>query len=463
MTSSGALSYLSLILMPSKKSKSKGFIDKPPPGGTGTSAVSSEEEVVPEKDLISLNEPERVELGDFTAVWQHLSIQPTPEDPTPNTDSADDDSTPVSRKQFIQKTTIVEQSVTIKSKHKNIPDVQPSASSTLLADDKKSKQASKKTKKSKSKPAMTYSSPEDDIDDENLSSYEDKRNLYGPRRKSFLYVPPTFAPTTVSPKLRTVVPAAPPATDRRRNLVQKLVTKHPSEIDRILLPQSNFSAPSTYISSLATLQSPDIHIFIDNSNILIGFFEAYKLKHKISDPFFRAPKFDFHAFTTIIERGRPVSRKILVGSNPLTQPVALAQDLGYEVSILERVVDTSKRTALGNPYSSDSATRTPQREKKKEQAVDEILHLKILECLLDVEKPATIVLATGDAAPAEFSREGGFLKCIQRALKRGWHVELVCWRKSMSRLWREKVFRVEWSDTFTVVELDDYVDELVLE
>jgi hypothetical protein len=440
-------------------------MDKPAPFETGISVVSSEEEVVPEMDLISLNEPEKVELGDFTAVWQHLSIQPTPEDPSPNIGAANinEDSIPVSRKQLTQKTTTVQQNGTIKSKHQDNPDVQPSASSTLPANDKKSKQASKKTSKSKSKPTMAYSSPEDDIDDENTSSYESKRHLYGPRRKSFLYVPSTFTPATVSPKLSTVVPTAPSATNRRRNLVQKLVTKHPSEIDRIILPQSNFASPTTYISSLATLQSPDIHIFIDNSNILIGFFEAYKLKHKISDPFFRAPKLDFHAFTTIIERGRPASRKILVGSNPLTQPVALAQHLGYEVSILERVVDTSKRTALGNPYSSDSATRTPQRERKKEQVVDEILHLKILECLLDVEKPATIVLATGDAAPAEFSREGGFLKCIQRALTRGWHVELVCWQKSMSRLWREKVFRVEWSDTFAVVELDDYVDELVLE
>jgi len=83
--------------------------------------------------------------------------------------------------------------------------------------------------------------------------------------------------------------------------------------------------------------------------------------------------------------------------------------------------------------------------------------------LLDVAKPATIVLATGDAAPAEFSPEGGFLKCIQRALQRGWQVELVCWRKSMSRLWRDKVFRVQWKDTFSVVELDDFLDELVLE
>ena len=265
------------------------------------------------------------------------------------------------------------------------------------------------------------------------------------------------------PKPTSIVPAIPSAADRRRNLIQKLISKYPDEVNRILIPQSNSpSNNQSYLSSLATLQSPDLHIFIDNSNILIGFYDNYKSKHKITDPFFRPPKFDFHAFSTILERGRPVSRKILVGSNPLTQPVSLAQHLGYEVSILERVVDNKNiDSGGGNPYASDSATRTPQ--KKKEQAVDEILHLKILECLLDVEKPGIIVLATGDAAPAEFSPEGGFLKCIKRALTRGWFVELVCWRKSMSRLWRDKLFRIEWRDTFSVVELDDYVDELVLE
>ena len=95
--------------------------------------------------------------------------------------------------------------------------------------------------------------------------------------------------------------------------------------------------------------------------------------------------------------------------------------------------------------------------------MDEILHLKILECILDVQTPGTIVLATGDAAPAEFSPDGGFLKCVERALRRAWAVELVCWRKSMSRLWRDREFLNEWRHMFSIIELDEFVDELVLE
>ena len=465
MTSVGALSYLSLFLMSPKNTKLQSVVIAPTPDEDDHPTSSSDPELLPEIDLISLDEPESVDLGDFTNVWQHLAsfsniLQPVSE--------ADVTEIPASRKQFIQKLEAVKNTVIV-----NIPLDKYNTKRNIPLQSQKPKTCGKsKTPKApplkgRKKQVFAYSSPEDDIEDSAWysSSYEDKRNsLTSPRRKSFLYVPPSFSSPTVSPKSPSIVPAPPAATDRRRNLIQKLISNYPGEVNQILIPQSTSPSNGSYLSSLATLQSPDLHIFIDNSNILIGFYDNYKSKHKITDPFFRPPKFDFHAFSTIIERGRPIARKILVGSNPLTQPVSLAESLGYEVFILERVVDTTKRNiSSGNPYASDSATRTPQREKKKEQAVDEILHLKILECLLDVEKPGTIVLATGDAAPAEFSPEGGFLKCIKRALTRGWFVELVCWRKSMSRLWRDKIFRIEWRNTFSVVELDDYVDELVLE
>jgi len=463
MTSTGAPSYLSFILMPSKKPNLRQEVQKTAPGEVESPNGIATDDVLPELDLISLDEPEIVDLGDFSAVWEHLSVRSPPAKSSPVSEISD---LPASRKQLTQKSLAITQSgpVSVSPQQMITPEMLSISGDTSSPTKSDVKNAKRSKRKSTSKP--TYSSPEDEGEEESswyASSYEAKPQYYGsPRRKSFLYAPPSLSSPTPPSKPLSIPPAAPSATDRRRDLIQKLVAKYPDELDRILLTQSNRS-PSTYVSSLATLQAPDLHIFIDNSNILIGFFEAYKTKHGGTDPSFRAPKFDFHAFTTIVERGRGVSRKVLVGSNPLIQPVAMAQRLGYEVSILERVVDQSKRITSSSPYASDSATRTPQRERKKEQAVDEILHLKILECLLDVDKPATIVLATGDAAPAEFSPEGGFFKCIQRALTRGWHVELVCWKKSMSRLWREKMFRVEWRDTFSVVELDDFVDELLLE
>lgn len=412
----------------------------------------------PEPDLMSVTDPElSVQLGDFSAVWEYLNFNRLTLELSSTSGETE---RPASRKQLFKRGNAI----------KNVARAAVSSGSRACANAStkcEGRRTSNDLLKGKHLQTFAYRSPEEDHDYSPLylSSYEPRRvSFKSPRRKSFLYVPPTFSSLSPLPKPAWIASANASASERRRSLFQKLLAKYPGEVDRILFAQSGSQSSSPYLSSLATLQPLDLHIFIDNSNILIGFYDAYKSKHKKRNLLFRPPKFDFHAFTTIVERGRHSFRRILVGSNPLTQPVPLAQQLGYEVSILERVVDaTCNDVSTDTPYASDSATRTPHREKKKEQAVDEILHLKILECLLDVDKPTTIVLATGDAAPAEFSQDGGFLKCIQRALTRGWHVELVCWRKSMSRLWRDQAFRVEWKEAFSVIELDDYVDELVLE
>jgi hypothetical protein len=91
--------------------------------------------------------------------------------------------------------------------------------------------------------------------------------------------------------------------------------------------------------------------------------------------------------------------------------------------------------------------------------VDEILHMKMLESMIDTDLPSTMVLATGDAAVAEYS--SGFLRNVERALERGWKVELVAWRRSMSYAYRDKAFRKKWAGQFTIVELDDFQEELL--
>jgi hypothetical protein len=97
---------------------------------------------------------------------------------------------------------------------------------------------------------------------------------------------------------------------------------------------------------------------------------------------------------------------------------------------------------------------------KVEQGVDEILHLKICESVLDNPgRPGTIVLATGDAAEAEYS--DGFLRTIERALEHGWKVELMSWRKSISALYKRREWRGRWEDRFRIVELDDYAEDLL--
>ena len=178
----------------------------------------------------------------------------------------------------------------------------------------------------------------------------------------------------------------------------------------------------------------------------------------------------------MLERGRPTAKRVLVGSDNFPA-IETAKAIGYEVSILERVHKarelTPRRTRYNNHSSNNNSaagqssgsettaamTTMYAPEKWVEQAVDEILHLKILESVVDATTPATIVLATGDAAEAEYS--GGFLRMVERALAKGWKVELVSFKHNTSRAYRRKDFRAKWGDQFRMVELDDFVEELL--
>ena len=156
-----------------------------------------------------------------------------------------------------------------------------------------------------------------------------------------------------------------------------------------------------------------------------------------------------------------------------------AERIGYETNILDRVHKSKEFTPRkkfqngGNGYgngnsnsnglagqSSGSETNAaPVREKWVEQAVDEILHLKILESVVDTEEPSTIVLATGDAAEAEYS--GGFMKMVTRALQKGWTIELVSFSLNTSATYKRKEFRSQWGSKFKMIELDGYIEELL--
>lgn len=193
--------------------------------------------------------------------------------------------------------------------------------------------------------------------------------------------------------------------------------------------------------------------------IMVGFHDAVKVSRNIPiTTRIRRVHMSFANFSKIMERGRPTAKRVLVGSDRLPS-IDEADKLGYETNILDRV-HKAKHTAPRvrkvprlAPVESETAA-----ERWVEQGVDEILHLKILESLLDTDEPATIVLATGDAAEAEYS--GGFMRMVERALQRGWAVELVSFSQVTSSAYRRKEFRVKWGLRFQVIELDGYIEEL---
>lgn len=197
----------------------------------------------------------------------------------------------------------------------------------------------------------------------------------------------------------------------------------------------------------------------------------------------------FDSLVLLMERRRPVAKRVLVGSSPLLPAFETAKAVGYEVNILDKVYKAKELTerqkffkevdkvgwahairrhshsgAEGDSSSeSEMITAVGQTssvvEKWVEQGVDEILHLKILESIVDADVPSTIVLATGDAAEAEYSQ--GFMAMVERALKKGWRVELISWSKNISQAYRKKSFQRKWEGMFRIIELDEYAEDLL--
>lgn len=197
---------------------------------------------------------------------------------------------------------------------------------------------------------------------------------------------------------------------------------------------------------------------------MIGFHDCLKLSRGIplSTRIKRVPM-NFHTLNLIISRGRPHAKQVLVGSDKFPI-IERAKQIGYETNILERVhkiKEPRQKRFRNDGGTSGSGSETPGKgpEKWVEQAVDEILHLKMLESLIDTDEPSTIILATGDAAEAEFS--GGFMVMVERALARGWSVELASFKNNTSNRYNRKIFRSKAGQKFKWIRLDDFVEDLV--
>lgn len=224
--------------------------------------------------------------------------------------------------------------------------------------------------------------------------------------------------------------------------------------------------------------SKPIHVFVDLSNITIGFYDCLKLKHGIPvTRKMKAPPFSFEHLSLLLERGRAAEKKIVAGSLINTynrrwpEYMQEAKELGYEMNILQRVPKatpspTERKTRRGGNGETGWTTSGAESSgeevfigqlKQGEQGVDELLHLKMLQSALDSE-PGTVVLATGDAAEAEYS--DGFKKNVERLLQNGWNVEIVGWSKGISSAWRDPTFVKTWGDRVRLIELDLFTEEL---
>ncbi|KAL4934022.1 NYN domain-containing protein [Aspergillus undulatus] len=270
-----------------------------------------------------------------------------------------------------------------------------------------------------------------------------------------------YPPSAGVPRLRPLDYKT--AVDQRVGLLTKLMKDFPDYTE--LLIEAGRSKKSKKLD----ISSRPIHVFVDMSNIMVGFHDTMKISRNIPvQTRIRRLPMSYQNLSLILERGRPTAKRVLVGSDRIAA-INESEQLGYEANILNRVQKVKQLTprqlkfrknpkATSDDGGNGSETNDAPEERWVEQGVDEILHLKILESLLDTDEPATIVLATGDAAEAEFS--GGFMKMVERALQRGWRVELVSFSQVMSYAYKKKEFRSRWGSQFQMIILDDYVEEL---
>ncbi|KAI0106309.1 hypothetical protein F4776DRAFT_438323 [Hypoxylon sp. NC0597] len=224
----------------------------------------------------------------------------------------------------------------------------------------------------------------------------------------------------------------------------------------------------------------NIHVFVDMSNIFIGLCDTIKAARQIPRRSrITAPTFSFKVLSLVLERGREVKKRILAGSMGICSAkdhrsnwpeyFLDAEKLGYTMNIFSRVQKRKPkrrgRTPPDGGYLSaedsigDDGMAVEYEVGIGEQGVDENLHLNMMNSMWDhLSCPGTMVLATGDAAEAEFS--GGFLQYAARALDKGWKFELVTWKRAMSFAWINMDFLRKYDGRFRVIFLDDFLQEL---
>jgi hypothetical protein len=191
------------------------------------------------------------------------------------------------------------------------------------------------------------------------------------------------------------------------------------------------------------ITSRGIHVFVDMSNIDIGYQTTLKESRSIhkSSRLSPMPHLNLPLLTKILIRDRPVTAlnvccSILPGrSKP--RYVQQLRDLGYHIDLRER-----KR--VNDELVSAKAHETLR---YVEDLVDETLQVRIAESVMEhFHKPGTIVLATGDAKPSVHS--DGFFSYMQRALRMGWNVEVISWKGSLSLRWTDRQWTSQWNGKF---------------
>lgn len=159
----------------------------------------------------------------------------------------------------------------------------------------------------------------------------------------------------------------------------------------------------------------DAHVFIDNSNIFGGAQRTSELLEPEASRF--AVRVYYKNLFKLVEEDFAIKTKMLAGSQPPGNDSLWdnARQYGYNTDLLHRIAKDNGKTG--------------------EQGVDELVHLKIANALLDFKAPQTLVLVTGDGKDADFGTS--FSRQVERAIGQGWEVVIWSWKAGLSPKYNE--------------------------
>ena len=190
------------------------------------------------------------------------------------------------------------------------------------------------------------------------------------------------------------------------------------------------------------------YIFVDLSNITVGF---YNYKHNKHQNDINNSNLNYKSFFSLIEKNKNIKRKMLVGSKRNDESndkrkkkqIHNEQEFkqnGYEVHILERI-------------------------NNKEKGVDEVLHLNIIQTIL-CKCPGYITICTGDGRSSDYTKHSIYDICI-KALEFGWKVTIVSWRNQLNKKYIQgpELNNILKNSTiksnYNLLYLDDFVDQII--
>ncbi|KAK0384241.1 hypothetical protein NLU13_8329 [Sarocladium strictum] len=246
------------------------------------------------------------------------------------------------------------------------------------------------------------------------------------------------------------------------------VTQQHESLCRLLIP--HLALDTVLATQCPHVAVNGIHVFLDMSNINISFQQALRNRYKLAENarFVPLPQLNLAFLTEILVRCRPVN---ILNAGCSVQPghseprfVRELRDLDYHVDLRERKrteePTRTPQTGSNAQHSSSDEASLRRQVRYVEDLVDETLQTRIAESVMEhFATPGTLIIATGDAKPAKYS--DGFFTYADRALRMGWHVEVVSWRASMSCSWRDPEWMAQWGDRFRVIELDAFLDDLL--